>query len=199
MLSDRQITHCFTFAKKCTKNVFKQVFQYKIGVNILPTNEYLFRYKVLENNICGKCQDGEVDSIMHSLWECVSIQPFLTQVLRNINTWTGREVDMVDFLFGLDEPHSEGINHYALEAKMFTFYNWKEKVEREEEDEEVVDRETIQSKLIRFHCKVRRVIKTEKHIAVNMYSTDDRREKFYEKWENFCEIYQIFGPDNLEV
>ena len=98
-LPDRRITHCFTFAKKCTKNVFKQVFQYKIGVNILPTNEYLFRYKVLENNICGRCQDGEEDSIMHGLWECVTIQPFLTIVLRNINTWTGTELDMLDFLF----------------------------------------------------------------------------------------------------
>ena len=118
-LSDTQINTCFTFAKKCTTNVFKQVFQHKIGVNITPTNEYLFRYQVLGNNKCTRCQDGEVDTVIHSLWDCCTIQPFIAQVLEIVAGWTGREeIDMVEYLFGLNDADNEGTNHYLLEAKL---------------------------------------------------------------------------------
>ena len=58
---------------------------------------------------------------------------------------------MIEFLFGLDEADSEGINHYFLEAKMFIFYSWEE--------------ENVDNIISRFHSTVRRVIKTEKHLA----------------------------------
>ena len=101
-LSNTQITNCFTFAKKCTGDVFKQVFQYKVGVNITPTNEYLHRYQVLDSDMCGKCEDHETDTIIHSLWDCISIQPFLRQILNNVVEWTGIDtVTMEQYLFGL--------------------------------------------------------------------------------------------------
>ena len=74
---------------------------------------------------------------------------------------------MLEYLFGLDVADSEGINHYLLEAKLFIFYNWKEKVGRGEEEQEAEDTETTQAKVTRFHCKVRQVIKSEKYIATN--------------------------------
>ena len=106
---------------------------------------------------------------------------------------------MVEYLFGLDEEDSEGINHYLLEAKIFIFYNWREKVRQADEEQEAEDTETTQAKLVRFHCRVRRVIKTEKQIATNIYGNEKRRESFYKKWEKFSDIYQIFGPDDIEI
>ena len=94
MLSDEQIKFCFSFARKCTKNVFKQVFQHKIGLNLTPTNEYLHRYRVLDSNSCDKCEEGELDVITHCLWECSSLQPFLRKILKNIKDWTGRIEDI---------------------------------------------------------------------------------------------------------
>ena len=83
--------------------------------------------------------------------------------------------------------------------KLFVFYNWKEKVGRGEEEQEEEDTESIIAKVARFHCKVRQVIKSEKYIATNLYRTDNSGELFYTKWEKFTDIYQIYGPDNLEV
>ena len=69
MLSNEQIKIAFTHAKYCTKNVFKQVFQFKINTYILPTNEYLKRYKILNDDLCSRCLE-ECDTIMHKLWDC---------------------------------------------------------------------------------------------------------------------------------
>ena len=87
------------------KNVSKQVFQHKIGVNLTPTKEYLHRYQVVDSSRCDRCEDGETDTIIHCLWECSKIQPFLQQILQNITDWTNRQegISMLDFLFGLEE------------------------------------------------------------------------------------------------
>ena len=198
MLTDQQIKCCFTFAKKCTSNVFKRVFQYKIGVGITPTCEYLYRYKVLDSNKCTKCEDEEVDTIIHCLWDCSRIQQFLTRVLENITTWNDREenITMEEYLFGVSCTECDGINHYLLEAKMFIFYNWIVERETAENAENRVDNEETESKMTRFHCIVRRVIKTEKHIALGSHCPK-KLENFYQKWGNFGEVYQIYGPDNL--
>ena len=64
-LSDLQIRTAFTFAHDCTECVFDRVFQYKVATQILPTNDYLKRYKVKDSNLCEKC-NLEFDSIDHS-------------------------------------------------------------------------------------------------------------------------------------
>ena len=111
--------------------------------------------------------------------------------------WTGREesVTMEEFLFGLNEVDCVGTNHYFLEAKVFMFYNW---VVGDLEDGEV-DEEDVEVKMIRFHSKIRKIIKSEKHIATDFFCTDANREKFYNKWGLFGEIYQIFGPENINI
>ena len=72
MLSNKQIVTTFTYARDCTKNVFKQCFQYKLSTYILPTNEYLKRYRVEESELCTRCK-VEKDTILHMLWECEKI------------------------------------------------------------------------------------------------------------------------------
>ena len=51
-LTDDQISCSLKFPSSCTPNIFRRVFQYKISTNILPTQEYLFRYQVTDSNIC---------------------------------------------------------------------------------------------------------------------------------------------------
>ena len=76
-LSDLQIRTAFTFAHSCSKSIFDRVFQYKIATQILPTNDYLKRYRVKDTNICEKC-NLEFDSIEHSLYSCSEIIQTLT-------------------------------------------------------------------------------------------------------------------------
>ena len=102
---------------------------------------------------------------------------------------------MEEFLFGINEVDSVGTNHYLLEAKIFVFYNWVVRdLEIGEEDEE-----NWRDKIIRFHSKVWRIIKSEKHIATDYFCTAGNRENFYNKWGPFGEIYQIFGPENVTI
>ena len=63
-LSDEQIKTSLTFAHKCCTNIFDRVFQFKIVTQILPTNEYLFRYRVKDANTCENC-NLECDTIEH--------------------------------------------------------------------------------------------------------------------------------------
>ena len=58
-----------TFAHQCSINTFDRVFQFKIATYILPTNEYLVRYRVKDSDLCDLCQQ-ESDTIVHRLYEC---------------------------------------------------------------------------------------------------------------------------------
>ena len=68
-LSDKRIHTALTFAHTCCTSTFDRVFQYKINTQILPTNEYLNRYRVKDTNICDHC-NVERDSILHRLYDC---------------------------------------------------------------------------------------------------------------------------------
>ena len=102
---------------------------------------------------------------------------------------------MEEYLFGVSGTDYDGINHYLLEAKIF-FYNWQVERAIAEDEQNRIDNEETESKLTRFHCFVRRVIKTEKGIALGSHCPK-KLENFYQKWGNFGEVYQIYGPDNL--
>ena len=122
-LDSDEIENCFTFAKLCTKNVFRQVFQYKINTYILPSNEYLKRYRVSDSDLCERCQI-ETDTIIHRLWECEKIVDFLEILLDSEANWVnrGRRITLREYLFGVHD--NTGVNHFWLEVKMFLFYNW---------------------------------------------------------------------------
>ena len=146
LLSNEQINSAFTHAKKCTRNVFKQVFQYKLCTYILPTNEYLKRYRVTNIDLCSRCGE-EKDTIVHRLWECEKIVQFLDHILNEVKAWISGQtrIDMVEFLFGSDGIESEGTNHFFLEAKLFLFYDY-------------LENENLVSMIKRFYNKVRAVI-----------------------------------------
>ena len=90
-LSDYQIKTALTFAHKCCPSIFDRVFQYKIVTQILPTNEYLMRYKVKDTNTCDRCII-ECDTIVHRLYECEQAQ--VHNKLRFLNSPKGSLRDL---------------------------------------------------------------------------------------------------------
>ena len=54
-LNDDDIKLAFMFARNCSHSIIDYAFQYKINTLILPTNEYLHRYRVNDSNICSRC------------------------------------------------------------------------------------------------------------------------------------------------
>ena len=137
------------------------------------------RYKVLDTNVCLKC-NVKPDFIVHKLWSCTAIQHFIRTILNGASEWTSREnnISMVDYLFGIDDFNCEGLNHFLLEAKIFIFYSYMEN-------------ESTEINVTHFYAHIKKLIITEKTIALK----SSKYDQFAEKWAPFIEIYNFHGPD----
>ena len=178
-LSDLQIRTAFTFAHDCTASVFDCVFQYKIATQILPTNEYLKRYKVKDSNVCEKC-NLEFDSIDHSLFSCSEITKVLSIFFKFLKDECNisENIGMIDYLFGFPSKKCGGLNHVLLELKKSLFYSL----------ESNMDAGLFCEKL---KCNIKRLIVKEKIVM----GTKNEYEKFNQKWGKFTSIYDFRGPD----
>ena len=178
-LSDDQVKTSLTFARQSSPQIFDHVFQFKIVTRILPTNQYLTRYRVRDSDLCSRCL-MEIDTVLHSTWSCDRIAPFISHLVVFLKTkcTVGVDIDMRNYLFGFQGNKFSGLNHILLESKKFMFYNWEENVRVEQLFE-------------RFKRKVMHLIIKEKNIALS----GDRFETFMNKWENFTEFYDFLGPD----
>ena len=178
-LSDLQIRTAFTFAHDCTASVFDRVFQYKIATQILPTNDYLKRYKVKDSNVCEKC-NLEFDSIDHSLFSCSEITQVLSIFFKFLkdDCNISANIGMNNYLFGFHERKFRGLNHVLLELKKSIFYDWESNMDAGGFCE-------------KFKSNIKRLIVKEKILMCirNEY------EKFDEKWGYFTTIYDFRGPD----
>ena len=178
-LSDSQIKTAFMFAHSCSSSIFDRVFQYKIVTQILPTNEYLHRYRVRDTELCTRC-GNETDTVLHSTWACVSIVPYIAHVIEFLRTECGIGVDitMIEYLFGFQDNKFVGLNHLLLELKKELFYNWVENV-------------SINAFFVNFKTKIMHLMIKEKQIALSKNKLD----LFIEKWKLFVTIYDFMGPD----
>ena len=154
------------------------MFQYEIVTQILPTNEYLFRYKVKDTNICDKC-NIECDTIVHRLYECEYVVPIVNKFLKFLYTECEQtvKITLVEFLFGLGGNEFSALNQILLELKKNIFYS---------STDELSDVAFCEQ----FKAKLRNLIIKEKQIVFN-YNVD----KFSSKWKNFTNIYDFRGPD----
>ena len=77
------------------KNIFRQIlkitidtklrsFQYKYLMHIVPNNEKLFKYGMIESSLCDFC-NSSTESNIHLFWECSYIQPFWCEITRFLN------------------------------------------------------------------------------------------------------------------
>ena len=178
-LSDFQLKTSLTFAHRCCLSTFDRVFQYKIITNILPTNDYLARYRVKDSNICSKC-DTEFDSVYHSLYGCVKVVPIISNIFSLIvdKCKAIGHINMMDFFFGIPGIEYDGVNQVLIELKKFIFYDWKAEV-------------CVDELCARFTLKIIKLIVKEKTIFLSSKKID----RFNTKWENFKYIYDFRGPD----
>ena len=178
-LSDSQIKTSFTFARNSSSRVFDQVFQYKIVTQILPTNEYLKRYRASDSEMCSRCH-YEKDTVLHSTWLCSLIVPYIVHVVQFLKAKCkiGVDINMIEYIFGFQGSAYLGLNHILLELKKEIFYNWKENV-------------GVVIFLDHFKQKIMHLMIKEKQIAIS----GNKFEMFAQKWQNYCEIYDFMGPD----
>ena len=178
-LSDKQIVTALTFARKCSISVFDRVFQYKLVTNILPTNEYLYRYKVKDTEYCDKCKN-ESDTIVHRLYDCEIISLKIVKILDCLKLQCNEmyRVSMVEFLFGKTGDAYLALNHALLELKKLLFYSTKETLELPHFPE-------------LYFSRIRTLIIKEKIIALK----NNKYDEFSSKWNDFVSIYDFRGPD----
>ena len=69
----------FTHASISSKSRFDHAFQYKMMTQILPTNQYLARYKIRDSDTCDKCH-VYTDTIFHRIYQCQLVVPFVVKV-----------------------------------------------------------------------------------------------------------------------
>ena len=128
-LSMDRIKNAFTFANTCTLSTKSIALQYKISTFTLPTGEYLWNYCVKDNYFCSRCAESlidppERDDIMHSLFLCPQIRPFLSKIFKFLtdDCKAVPNISHIDYFLGSKE--NIGLNCLLLELKKFIFYNF---------------------------------------------------------------------------
>ena len=181
-IEESQLKLACIFTNFCTKDIFRQVFQFKINCQILPTNSYLKQYKVLDNDRCPTC--GESETVLHRTWECREIASFIEKVFDFLNSECGTILSLEDsrneYLFGLPAENFPALNQILLELKVFNFYSLPK------------DANLGHPILLKmFFSRLRKIILQEKCIGIFKKSY----EEFEFKWEKFIAIYDFRGPD----
>ena len=183
-LTTEEIKNAFTFPKSCTLSVKSIALQYKISTYTLPTGEYLWTYSVKDNYYCDRClrvasnEPPERDNIIHSIFSCPRLQPFITKVFHIlINDCKAVDhISQIGYLLGF--PDKEGLNSILLEVKKFIFYSYDPD-------------KSIDIQISMLESRLRRLIILEK----KYYSAIDKWDHFFDKWEIFSAIYMTYGPD----
>ena len=176
-VNELEIESGFTFAHECSKNTFDWVFQYKIMTQILPTNQYLARYRVKDSDICPKCEVG-TDTVSHSLWSCQLVVPYVDKFLEYLkqSCRIQENIGIKEYLFGVNS--NVALNHIFIEFKKEIFYNFDQNV----------GVSTFCERLIE---KIRKIMIKEK----NCINSDKMYDQYIKKWETFISIYDFRGPD----
>ena len=176
-LNDFEILTGFTFAHKCSKSTFDHVFQYKIMTQILPTNQYLARYRIRDSDICSKCE-VITDTVSHSLWSCQLLVPYVDKFIDFLKETckVKDQIGIVQYIFGV--KNNLGLNHIFIEFKKEVFYNFDKNIGVEAFCERMIN-------------KIRKIMIKEKNCikSIGMY------DKYTQKWDSFIPIYDFRGPD----
>merc|ERR1711954_1015 len=178
-LSDRRINTTLTFTSSCCTSIFDKVFQYKIVTQILPTNDYLNRYRVKENYTCDNCFI-ERDSIVHRLYDCEKLVYIINTAFNFLQTECNypSPISIIDYIFGIQGARYLGHNHFLLELKKTIFYS----------SPADLDSPTFCDQ---FYNKIKTLIIKEKKLSLK----NGQFNQFCKKWESFSKVYDFRGPD----
>ena len=144
---------------------------------ILATNQYLSRYRVVDSDLCSKC-DAMPDTIQHRLMQCQLLVPFVDKIFDFLNQQCQVEVtiNIKSYLFGFLK--NAALNQILLELKKLIFYTWDPAMD-------------VNSFFRIFISKIRKLMIIEKNIYLSTKSFD----QYNKKWEKFKDIYDFNGPD----
>ena len=73
----------YTLPKKCKLNARSMYFQFQILHRTLITNHKLYQFNIKEDELCEHC--GQVDTIVHLLYECCRIRDLWTDLVNWLN------------------------------------------------------------------------------------------------------------------
>ena len=59
----------FQLARACTKSTKIIIFQFKFLHRRLPTNSFVYKIAIKDNDLCTFCQE-ETDTLLHLFWQC---------------------------------------------------------------------------------------------------------------------------------
>ena len=74
----------YTLPIKSTIDSRLRNFQYKYLLRIIPTNKSLYKFKLVDSNLCDFCIMN-IDSLKHMFWECNHVQHFWNQLQTFLN------------------------------------------------------------------------------------------------------------------
>jgi len=119
--SESDIRLGFTHARVSSKSSFDHAFQYKIMTQILPTNQYLARYRIRDSNICEKCYLS-VDTIFHCLWQCQLVVPFVDRIsdFLRIQCNFQENIDSLQYFFGFKNFRKKNLPQILFSQKKNT-------------------------------------------------------------------------------
>ncbi len=112
----------FILARKMTKESKLQVLQYKVLHQIIPTQQYLYRRKVVQSPFCQSCHDI-LDTTQHMLLECPQVQNIWKQLKTLFEQKEQFEIsiDKYTVIFGCKSSNSkiQKWNYLALLVKFY--------------------------------------------------------------------------------
>ena len=107
----------------CTIDVKSQYFQFRFVHKILPTNEFLCKIGIVDNDFCTFCKI-ERESIKHLMWSCDKVSSFWKEVIKWLNDLN---IQVHNFSFqtvclGIyNHNHASFINMILIWAKRFIY------------------------------------------------------------------------------
>lgn len=109
-------------------NVYREMklqsLHFKIMNRILPCNKYLKQIHIKSSDACNLC--GQVDSMLHFLFECPSVKTFWHSLCRSFDGVENLHLEALSpkqFVFGVrrDHPKSTTVNFILITTKSFIF------------------------------------------------------------------------------
>ena len=165
--SEEEWKKIYKWPFEITNNTTLQWFQSRINHNILATNKYLHKIKLINNPTCSFCTK-EPETVEHLLWDCEHTQ----KILYDFKDWcesnnTSINLQKQSFLFGvLDNKTSIVEQQILLEIKYYIYFCRCTKAKLN---------------VTALKCKLKLLYCTNERIAI----LENKYEQFVNSWENF--------------
>lgn len=166
-LSDEIWKKIYLWPHNITKNSTLKWFQFRINHNILATNKFLNKIKIVNNPLCTFCKTSP-ETIKHLFWDCEISKAILRELhewlhTRNINL----TIEERSFIFGICQSKTSIMEQQILlETKYYIYFCRCSKV--------IPNLITLKNRIQLLH-------ETTRHIAI----MENKYDSFCKTWEEF--------------